>query len=138
VQHSKLLYPVPRLAEGMSERPRQVQGARRTDLFSNCFQTHDADCADASVLNNTCDQSHGLITEPSARCQQDCINPVLFEEGGNFWRSLLDQCVEVRWFDVAHEAVAVSQAADDTTTHQIPHKFEREENVQSRSASLWS
>ncbi len=90
VQHGKLLYPVPRFAEGMPERPRQMQGARRTNLFSNCFQTHDADGADASVLDNTCDQSHGLITEPSARRQQDGIHLVLLEEGGNFWCRLLD------------------------------------------------
>ena len=90
VQHGKLLYPIPRLAEGMSERPRQVQGARRTYLLGYWLQTHDADGADASVLDNTCDQSHGLITEPSARRQQDGIHLVLLEEGGNFWCRLLD------------------------------------------------
>jgi hypothetical protein len=62
VQHSKLLYPIPWLAEGMPERPRQVQGARRTYLLGYWLQTHDADGADASMFNNTCDQSHGLIT----------------------------------------------------------------------------
>jgi len=39
-----------------------VQGARRTYLLGYWLQTHDADGADASMFNNTCDQSHGLIT----------------------------------------------------------------------------
>jgi hypothetical protein len=62
VQHGKLLYPIPRLAERMAERPRQMQGARRTYLLGYWLQTHDADGADASMFNKTCDQSHGLIT----------------------------------------------------------------------------
>ena len=75
--HGSLLLDVARFTERMAERPLDINGPWRLDLFS--VFTHDRypDSRDAGSFNLSLDQSHGLVADASGRGQQDHVNRVL-------------------------------------------------------------
>ena len=105
---------VPRQSERQAKGKKgQPDRARRTHLFRRGRQQQvEANCADACLLNRTCDQSHGLITERSNRNEDRRVHLLRTKVQRDLGRGSLDQRLRVR--DVAHEAIMLGcQRADD-------------------------
>ena len=74
VEHSALLIPMMGFSQRMSEWPSQENRSGRLDLFGIRTIDGNTDGGDTRSFDDTLDQSHGLMANPSSRCQQDHIH----------------------------------------------------------------
>ncbi len=103
VQHGSLLVAVSGFTQGMSEGPTQIDRPRWFYFFGILAHDGDADGGDAGLLNRPLNQSDGLIADASGWCQKDGIHAVFKEHAGNLRSCPIDQCADVRAFDMAHK-----------------------------------
>ncbi len=103
VQYGRLLVPVAGFPQGVPEGPAQKNGSRRFYFFGVLAHDGDADGGDAGLLNRPLDQSDGLIADASGRGQKDGVHAIFKEHAGNLRSCSLDQCLDVRTVDMAHE-----------------------------------
>ncbi len=75
VKHNPaLLRRVKGFSHWMSKGPAQKDAARWLHFFCIIPDDGDTDGGDTSLFNNTLDQSHGLIADSSAGCQQGDVD----------------------------------------------------------------
>jgi hypothetical protein len=129
VDHAKLLRAIARRAQRVAERPFQMYCARRAHFLGDLAQTDDRDGWDAGGLDGAGDQSHGLIADASGRRQQYCVDAILLELAGHLRRAGVQQRLNVRRLDMAHEAVACSQGADLPALGQLAQQPNRQQNI---------
>jgi hypothetical protein len=82
---------------GHEDRPRRLDDRRDLD------DLRDRDGAQPGFVEHALDQSHGLLADRSSGSEQNQIDAVGGEPGGDCWSGLLDQDIGVR--DVAHERI---------------------------------
>jgi hypothetical protein len=64
-----LLYVIPRLAIWVAEWPLEVNGTRWPHFLRNLTQPDHTNGWNPRSLNGSCDQSNGLVAEPSGWAQ---------------------------------------------------------------------
>jgi hypothetical protein len=82
---------------GHEDRPRRLHDRRDLD------DLRDRDGAQPGFVEHTLDQSHGLLADRSSGSEQDQVDAVRCEPGGDCWSGLFDQDLGLR--DVAHERI---------------------------------
>ena len=93
-----------------------------------CQQQIEADRAEASLLDRTRDQSHGLITEWSDRNEDRRVHPLRTKTQCDLGRGSLYQGLCVR--DVAHEAIVLGcQCADGAFLLKLLPQAQREQMI---------
>lgn len=90
LDHRHLLGDIVWFAQWMTERPAHTQATRRSNLGRNLVQQKHRHRADAVFLQNPCDQSDRLITNPSGGSQQHRRHAFVAQASRNSGRSLLD------------------------------------------------
>ena len=114
---------VPRKSERQTKGKKgQPDGARWAHIVRRgCEQQVEADRADASLLDRSRDQSHGLVTEWSDRDEDRRVHLFRTKAQCNLGRGSFDQGLRVR--DVAHEAIMFGcQRAEDAFLLKLsPH-----------------
>jgi len=89
--------------ERQPERVRHEDRPRRLHNCRNFDHLRDRNRAEPEVVENTLDQSHGLLADRSSGSEQDQVDAVGGEPGGDHWSGLFDQDLGIR--DVAHERI---------------------------------
>ncbi len=122
VQYRPLLLPVARLSQRMTKGPAQKDCTRWPDLFRVFPDDRNADRRNPPSFNFSLDQSHGLIADPSSRCQQNHVDLVSFQSSGDLVRRPLNQCCDMPPIDMPHERVmSLGQTADDPFINKLLH-----------------
>lgn len=102
-ENSGLLIPAAGLTQRMAEWPTQEDRSRWFDFFGIGTVEGDADRGDAAAFYFTLDQSHGLMADPSGRCQQYRIHLHILEHASDLGRGPTNQCADMVPGDMAHE-----------------------------------
>lgn len=100
-----LLFDVARFAEWMTERPLQVNAARRLDLLRVLTHNCDPHGRNAGFFNLSLYQSHGLIADASRRGEQDHVDLGLLELINHLLGSLTNQGGDMSSVYMAHEGI---------------------------------
>lgn len=107
-----------------------VHRPRRFDLAADAARKGDRYGGDAGCFDDPLDQSHGLVAQPSSRGQKDDVHGVLFEQTGDLRPCDVDQGLDVRRQDVAHEGeVAVVDRTQRVGRGQLMQPLEREYDI---------
>ena len=89
VNHATLLNALTRFAVGMAKWPFEVNSTRRPNFLGDLAQPDDADSGDSRGLNGACDQSNGLVADPSGWAEQHRIDSLLLQFPRNLGCAIL-------------------------------------------------
>jgi len=103
IQHGGLLIDAAGLTQRVAKGPAQIDRSRRFDFFGIGPVDGNADRRNSTGFYDTLNQSHGLMTDASGRCQQYHVHFQFLENSDNLERGPVDQGLNMAAVDMAHE-----------------------------------